>query len=516
MKKLVTIIIYLIFGTMANAQWSTATIPSSQSYLYSITFVSGGSTGYAVGNAGSVLKTTDGGATWLAQTSLGSNDLKCVFFANSSNGWIVGVGGAIYYTTNGGNNWTAQTSGTTSNLRGVYFVSATQGWVVGDAGTILTTTDGDVSNATWTAQTSITPANTNILRDVFFTDASTGWAVGDAGTILNTTDGGNSWTSQTVGASYNFRGVWFTGANTGWAVSTGPAIYYTSNGTAWNAVSNISPISTSLYSVSFIDANNGIVVGNRGGIYKTTNGSSGTGSTWSSQIIETIGYQLYDVAVANASTAAAVGYDATSTGVGLVEYTTNAALPVGLSSFSASVVNNSVNLTWKTTTEVNNYGFDVERSLANSAWQKIGFVAGSGNSNSPKEYSFTDNPSGGTSFSYRLKQIDIDGSFKYYDAVTVNLTASSQPQLLQNSPNPFNPSTTIKFYIPNISDVTIKIYDILGREVNTLINQQTTAGYHNVYWNGKNNRGEDVSSGVYLYRLTAGSFSETKKMNLLK
>ncbi|HKI78373.1 MAG TPA: T9SS type A sorting domain-containing protein [Ignavibacteriaceae bacterium] len=195
----------------------------------------------------------------------------------------------------------------------------------------------------------------------------------------------------------------------------------------------------------------------------------------------------------------------------------NDALPVELTSFSASVVNGStVNLIWKTATEVNNYGFDVERFSGNTGWQNIGFVAGAGNSNSPRNYSFNDNPSGGTSFSYRLKQVDIDGNFEYFDAITVNLIASSKPKLLQNNPNPFNPSTTIKFFVPNPSDVTIKIYDLLGREVTTLFNKQATAGYHNVYWNGKDSRGENVSSGVYLYRLTAGNFSETKKMNLLK
>ncbi len=208
--------------------------------------------------------------------------------------------------------------------------------------------------------------------------------------------------------------------------------------------------------------------------------------------------------------------DANST-PGWLNDTNQNSLPVELNSFSASVANGStVNLTWKTATEVNNYGFDVERSSGNSGWQKIGFVAGSGNSNSPQDYSFTDNPSGGTSFSYRLKQIDVGGSSQYYDPVTVNLTLSGKPKLLQNSPNPFNPSTTIKFYTPNTSDVTIKIYDMLGREVTTLINHQTTAGYHVVYWNGKDSRGENVASGIYLYRLTAGNFSETKKMNLLK
>jgi predicted phosphodiesterase len=194
-------------------------------------------------------------------------------------------------------------------------------------------------------------------------------------------------------------------------------------------------------------------------------------------------------------------------------------LPVELISFNAHPIDNStIKLSWSTSTEVNNYGFDIERSNSNTnnGWEKIGFVVGSGNSNSPKNYSFTDSPTNGTSFSYRLKQIDIGGAFKYYDPISISLAVSDKPQLLQNSPNPFNPSTTIKFYIPNTSDVSIKIYDVLGREVTTLINQQTTAGYHVVNWNSKDSRGENVASGIYLYRLTAGSFSQTKKMNLLK
>ncbi len=193
-------------------------------------------------------------------------------------------------------------------------------------------------------------------------------------------------------------------------------------------------------------------------------------------------------------------------------------LPVELSSFTVSVSGNYVNLKWQTATEVNNYGFEVERKKGKvkSGWEKIGFVAGSGNSNSPKSYSFTDQPADGTSFSYRLKQIDIDGHYKYYDAITVSLSSSTKAKLMQNSPNPFNPSTAIKFFIPDNSDVTIKIYDMLGREVTTLINQQSTAGYHIVYWNGRDSYGRDAASGVYLYRLTAGSFTETKKMNLLK
>ena len=194
-------------------------------------------------------------------------------------------------------------------------------------------------------------------------------------------------------------------------------------------------------------------------------------------------------------------------------------LPVELTNFSSVVNNGIVNLSWQTATETNNYGFDVERKVVSdqqSVFEKIGFVSGAGNSNAPKDYSFTDQPTGGTKFSYRLKQIDNDGNYKYYDAINVTLSENQTAELMQNSPNPFNPSTAIKFYISKISNVSIKIYDMLGKEVTTLVDRQTDAGYHIVYWNGNDKYGSDVSSGVYLYKLTAGSFTQTKKMLMLK
>ncbi len=194
-------------------------------------------------------------------------------------------------------------------------------------------------------------------------------------------------------------------------------------------------------------------------------------------------------------------------------------LPVELTNFSSVVNNGIVNLSWQTATETNNYGFDVERKVVSdqqSVFEKIGFVSGAGNSNAPKDYSFTDQPTGGTKFSYRLKQIDNDGNYKYYDAINVTLSENQTAELMQNSPNPFNPSTAIKFYISKSSNVSIKIYDMLGKEVTTLVDRQTDAGYHIVYWNGNDKYGSDVSSGVYLYKLTAGSFTQTKKMLMLK
>ncbi|NLT51934.1 MAG: T9SS type A sorting domain-containing protein [Ignavibacteria bacterium] len=189
------------------------------------------------------------------------------------------------------------------------------------------------------------------------------------------------------------------------------------------------------------------------------------------------------------------------------------ALPVELTSFSASVEQNAVTLNWQTATEVNNYGFSVECKVQSAEWKEIGFVEGAGNSNSPKEYSFTDNLTlTHTSYSYRLKQIDIDGKFTYSKEITVD--AASQPTefaLKQNYPNPFNPATKIEFSIPAESNVEIKVYNILGMEVATLLNEHKTAGTHNVEFNAN-----ALSSGIYFYKITSGNFSAIKKMTLLR
>ena len=190
----------------------------------------------------------------------------------------------------------------------------------------------------------------------------------------------------------------------------------------------------------------------------------------------------------------------------------DAPLPVELSSFSALVNLNNVSLNWKTATEVNNYGFEVERKANESAgWEKIGFINGSGNSNSNKDYNFTDkNLTGGTKFSYRLKQIDNDGTFTYSNNVEVEVTPK-QYTLYQNYPNPFNPSTNIKFDLPQASKVVLNIYNILGEKVAALLNETMEAGFHQVPFNGSG-----LSSGTYIYRIEAGNFVQTKKMLLMK
>jgi hypothetical protein len=191
-------------------------------------------------------------------------------------------------------------------------------------------------------------------------------------------------------------------------------------------------------------------------------------------------------------------------------------LPVELTSFSAHLTSGVVTLNWKTETEVDNYGFEVERQVAGrqaavDTWETIGFVDGYGNSNSPKEYSFTDNnPAGGTKFSYRLKQMDNDGAYEYSNIVEVEI-APKEFVLYQNYPNPFNPITKIKYSIPKESVVTIKVFDILGNEVRTLISEKQEQGNYEIDFEGG-----DLASGIYLYKMQAGTFSQVKKMLILK
>ncbi|MDQ7817929.1 MAG: ice-binding family protein [Melioribacteraceae bacterium] len=187
-------------------------------------------------------------------------------------------------------------------------------------------------------------------------------------------------------------------------------------------------------------------------------------------------------------------------------------LPVELTSFTAELKNNSVELYWTTATEINNYGFNVELKIENGELNKIGFVQGHGNSNSPKEYSFTDSPFGGTKFKYRLKQIDFDGAYEYSDEIEVNLNPPSKLTLVQNYPNPFNPTTIISFEIPVKSNVVIKVYNVIGSEIADLLNEEKLPGRHQVEFNASY-----LPSGIYFYSINAGELKPImKKMILLK
>ena len=205
-------------------------------------------------------------------------------------------------------------------------------------------------------------------------------------------------------------------------------------------------------------------------------------------------------------------------------------LPIQLASFTGSVVNgNSVRLDWRTISETNNYGFELEKSLGNANnYQTIpnSFLAGHGTTSEPHAYTFTEPNVGQGTWYYRLKQIDLNGNTNYHEGVRVDVLltgveSSALPavvSLQQNYPNPFNPTTTIRFQIPdgsghrpNSSFATVKVFDLLGREVATLVNGVMTAGEHEVQLDASN-----LASGVYTYRLAVGDNIASRKLIVAK
>lgn len=196
--------------------------------------------------------------------------------------------------------------------------------------------------------------------------------------------------------------------------------------------------------------------------------------------------------------------------IGAYEFTGTAAMPVELTSFTAFPTANTVSLRWSTATETNNFGFDIERKTG-LAWQKIGFIEGHGSTNAPQLYIYADNSASGK-VSYRLKQIDRDGKFEYSKEVEATIVATPVAfTLSQNYPNPFNPSTVINYSIASASHASLKVFDILGREVAVLVNGQMTPGNYTTTFDASR-----ISSGVYFYRLDAGSFTDVKRLSVMK
>ncbi len=206
-----------------------------------------------------------------------------------------------------------------------------------------------------------------------------------------------------------------------------------------------------------------------------------------------------------------------SQATGTLEVITDTPLPVQLASFIGNVENKrNVTLNWKTEFENNNSGFEIERKLIDGTWSKIGFISGNGTTNTPVSYKFSDLKLNTGKYNYRLKQIDNNGNYEYFNLnAEIEVGIPDKFNLSQNYPNPFNPTTKIDFDLPLDSRVSIILYDISGREVKTLVNDQRTAGYYTIQFNSAG-----LSSGTYFYRIMTKSsgadFIMAKKMVLLK
>lgn len=189
----------------------------------------------------------------------------------------------------------------------------------------------------------------------------------------------------------------------------------------------------------------------------------------------------------------------------------NQVVPVELTSFTATAQDQQVTLKWSTATELNNNGFEIQRSLNNSEFVTVGFVKGNGTTTTNAEYTYVDKNLAQGSYSYRLKQIDYNGHYEYSEVVNVLVGSLDKYALVQNYPNPFNPSTTIGYILKDKSNVKLSVFNSLGEEIAILVNGQQEQGYYEVNFDAAG-----LPSGIYYYMINTGNFTQTKKMLLIK
>jgi photosystem II stability/assembly factor-like uncharacterized protein len=451
-----TLFFFLLVTQICFAQWYQQNSGTTQN-LNKVQFVEANN-GWAVGDSGIILHTTNAGSTWMQQTSSTNYSINAVIFIDNDIGWVVGDDGIILKTTNRGANWANQSSGTTSSLRSIHFVDSNNGLVVGYNGTIIKTTNGGNS---WSIESS--GADYEQLRSIFFYDNNNGWIAGGyqygfptyvvETKLWKTTDAGGNWIQKINNGNTILSGVRFFDNNLGIAI-----------GGDYRAGSKMVKLSKNLDGLESLEFNDG-----PGNILITNDG----GENWTVIFEETdppFNYAFNDAYFVTQNTIVVAGstiseliqkqliFISTNRGIDWVSYTKN----------------NGDD--WA---DLN--GICFVDSLN-------GWVVGGGGT-------ILHTTNGGVSF---VEEEKIDGIPTEY-----NLT--------QNFPNPFNPITKIIYTVSQSSNVVIKVFDVLGNEIETLVNEEKPVGTYELKWDAAN-----LPSGVYFYQLTAGQYVETKKMVLIR
>ncbi len=374
------------------------------------------------------------------------------------------------------------------------------------------------------------------------------WPDVSPGELVKSTDGGLNWVLQTNYIHFALTEIAIDKNN--------PQIMYiagdervtksTNGGTSWTVSANGLPSGLGVYTVSVSPTNSQILLAsNDNDLYRSTDAGGSWTSVYGSACRRTefnpvngnyaiaLTFSPYKVLISSNAGAAWSDFTAGFNPDELSDLAFNASgtklyvstsmmgvyvhdfsfVPVELVSFTAAYNSGAVDLRWQTATELNNHGFEIQRSFGNNSWTTIGFIKGEGTSSLPVTYSYTDHPetNSGSKVTYRLKQLDLDGSFKYSGEVEVVTQQPYSFALEQNYPNPFNPTTTIEFTIPSEREVSLVLYNSMGEEIKVLLNNILREGKHTLQFDGS-----ELSSGMYLLMLKSGSESVSRKLMLMK
>ena len=562
MKKFVNILLLLaVFVPFINSQdgldiWTTSTTTIGRVYAMAID-ENNPSTIYACGLDQGVWKTTNSGVNW-TQINNGLTNIQAQAIAlckNSSQvlyvGTAPGANDGVYKSTDGGGSWSrvvngiAEPAGTLgvqallvhpSNPNIAYCTifnaaaNATNGiykttdgganWfpIINGIGAIknfLALAMSPADPNTIYAGSSFDPVTSTGPSAIYkSTDAGANWVLSSTGLPTATTDINPIRTMQVSSSNTNvvIATLFMNTANGGFYLSTDAGANWTKkqNGLPVDIGSNmrssaIRPLFVNQFFVGLDGADST-------GVWATTNGGNNWfdfngGTMLNTYVVRALVFNPtgnHTLYAGRASTTVNLG--------GVYDYTFSF-VPVELVSFSSEVFGGNVNLSWVTATELNNYGFQVERRNAESeAWSNIGFVNGNGSSSEMHYYSFSDQSVPVGKYFYRLKQMDFDGNYEYSGESEATVTEVLHDYTLQqNYPNPFNPSTKISFSIPQSGFTTLKVFDVLGNEVANIIEGELNQGSYELQFNASG-----LSSGIYFYSLTSGEFAKTMKMILTK
>jgi hypothetical protein len=466
------------------------------------------------GSYNTIYKSTDMGETFsVTGTPIsGASEIKCVLLDDDNPGkFLVAIESSpdkIMKTTNDGLTWSISLNNASFSY---YGIPVTQDpshpsdiYTMNNINFLRSTDFGD----NWTTLSSSTGSNSAPCDIEVFPDTSV-ILIGDNGTgIFRSTDYGYTWSSvYPTSGEIPTIAVDFTHPGVAWATKWGgnPGLTKTTDyGATWV---NVSGFTQSMWGVHVQPTDGNVVIAGcyscGAGTWRTRNG----GQTWTTINIPSSNYQIAIIDSMNQFAAQ---------GSGFYKLESDYFVPVELASFTAGLNGRNVVLNWTTASELNNQGFQIERSFDNETFEYLGFVPGFGTTTQTKSYSFSvSDVQYGLQY-YRLKQIDFDGTFTYSNSVEVTGPVPEQFVLNQNHPNPFNPSTKISFTLPVESNVNVKLFNMLGQEVREIANSNFQPGTHNIDFNA-----EGLSSGAYIYTLEAvgvngQNFTSTKKMLLMK